>query len=220
MQASLKEKDVLLKEIHHRVKNNMQVISSLISLQADSVIDTDLQSVLADMRNRVRTMALVHEKLYQTKDMARLDFAEYASSLLNYLWSAHGDDARNVHLNTLLAPLIMSIEMAVPVGLILNELASNAIKYAFPGGREGEVTVTLSHDPATGDACLRVRDDGVGLPEDLAWQQSSSLGLRLVQMLTGQIRGTVKTGACPGTEFQINFNLKGNSHYDPIPDEV
>ena len=209
IKASLAEKEVLLKEVHHRVKNNLQVISSLISLQADSLADEQLQGVLGDVRDRVRTMALVHEKLYQTEDLARLDFAEYALSLLNYLWSAHSAANGNVRLNMSLAPLILPVEMAVPCGLILNELASNAIKHAFPDGRGGEVTVTLEHDPATGAVCLRVRDNGVGLPADLDWRQSTSLGLRLVQMLARQMRGTVQTGPGPGTEFQINFNVKG-----------
>jgi PAS domain S-box-containing protein len=208
LRAMLSEKEVLLKEVHHRVKNNLQVISSLISLQADSMVDKQLTEVLGDVRDRVRTMALVHEKLYQTEDLARLDFAEYGSSLLNYLWRAHGAATGNVRLNMLMVPLILPVEMAVHCGLILNELGSNAIKHAFPNGC-GEVTVTLAHDPATGAACLRVRDNGVGLPADLDWRQSSSLGLRLVQMLAGQMCGSVQTGPGPGTEFQINFNVKG-----------
>jgi PAS domain S-box-containing protein len=208
LRAFLAEKEVLLKEVHHRVKNNLQVISSLISLQADSIGDAQLQGVLGDVRDRVRTMALVHEKLYQTEDLARLDFAEYAPSLLNYLWSAHGAASGNVRLNMSFAPLILPVEMAVHCGLILNELCSNAIKHAFPDG-DGEVVVTLTHDPAAGAVCLRVCDNGVGLPRDLDWRHSSSLGLRLVQMLVGQMCGAVQTGPGPGTEFQINFNIKG-----------
>jgi PAS domain S-box-containing protein len=208
LKSSLAEKEVLLKEVHHRVKNNLQIMSSLISLQADSLADKKLKEVLGDVRNRIRAMALVHEKLYQTEDLARLDFAEYAPGLLQYLWSAHGAASGNVHLNMSFAPLILPVETAVNCGLILNELGSNAIKHAFPNGG-GEVTAALEHDPATGAVCLCVRDNGVGLPEDLDWRQASSLGLRLVQMLAGQMRGTVKTGPGPGTEFQINFNLKG-----------
>jgi two-component sensor histidine kinase len=157
-------------------------------------------------------MALVHEKLYQTEDLARIDFAEYAPSLLNYLWSAHGASMRNIRLNMSLVPLILPVDMAVNCGLILNELASNAIKHAFPNCSSGEVTVTLEHDPATGAVCLRVRDNGVGLPAELDWRQSSSLGLRLVQMLAGQIRGTAQIGPGPGTEFQTRFNVKGFHH--------
>jgi PAS domain S-box-containing protein len=210
IKASLDEKEVLLKEVHHRVKNNLQVISSLISLQADILADTQLQGVLGDVRDRVRSMALVHEKLYQTEDLAQLDFAEYALSLLNYLRSAHGAATGNVRLNTSLAPLILPVETAVSCGLILNELISNVFKHAFPNGG-GEVTVTLEHDPATGAVCLRVRDNGVGLPADLDWRKSSTLGLRLVHMLAGQIGGMVQTGSGPdpgpGTDFQVNFKV-------------
>jgi len=209
LRALLTEKELLLKEVHHRVKNNLQVISSLISLQADCLVDAQLQGVLGDVRDRVKAMALVHEKLYQTEDMARLDFAEYAFSLLKNLWSSHSAANGNVRLNMFPAPLILPVEMAVPCGLILNELASNAIKHAFPGGSGGEVTVTLEHDTATGAVCLSVRDNGVGLPADLDWRQSSSLGLRLVQMLAGQMHGTVQTGSGPGTEFRLGFNIKG-----------
>jgi two-component system cell cycle sensor histidine kinase/response regulator CckA len=211
LRASLAEKEVLLKEIHHRVKNNLQIISSLISLQTDTLSDEKVQGVLSDVRGRIMTMALVHEKLYQTEDLAQLNFADYAASLLNYLWRSYGLAADKVHLNMSFVPLILQVDMAVNCGLILNELVSNAIKHAFPGGSSGEVTVVLEYDPATGTACLSVRDSGIGLPADLDWRQSSSLGLRLVQMLAGQMRGTVQT--CPGsdTEFQIRFNVKGIS---------
>ena len=217
LRAMLSEKKVLLKEVHHRVKNNLQVMSSLISLQADSLSDERLQGVLSDVRGRIITMALMHEKLYQTDDLAKLNFGEYAASLLQYLWRAHGSAAEKVRLNMSFAPLILPAEMAVHCGLILNELASNAIKHAFPSGTESgtesvtgcEVSVALDHDPATGAICLRVSDNGVGLPADLEWRQSSSLGLRLVQMLAGQMRGSVQLGPGSdlglGTEFQVNF---------------
>ena len=152
-------------------------------------------------------MALVHEKLYQTDNLAELDFAEYATGLLQYLWSAHGAATEKVRLNLSLAPLILPVDLAVHCGLILNELITNAFKHAFPGGREGEVSVALEHDP-TGAVCLRVHDNGVGLPVDFDWRQSSSLGLRLVQMLAGRMRGIVQTG--PGTEFRVNFKVKGH----------
>jgi PAS domain S-box-containing protein len=211
LRASLAEKEVLIKEVHHRVKNNLQIISSLVSLQADSMTDEKLKGVLSDVRDRVRTMALVHEKLYQTEELARLDFAEYAPSLLNYLWSAHGASTAKISLDMMFSPLILPVETAVNCGLILNELASNAIKHAFPDGGGGEVTVTLDHDPATGAVCLRVRDNGIGLSADLDRRKSATLGLRLVHMLAGQMRGTVQTGPGPGTEFQIRFKVKENS---------
>lgn len=203
--TSLAEKEVLIKEIHHRVKNNFQIISSLISLQADALGDDQLKSVLDDVCKRIRTMALVHEKLYQADDLARLDFAEYAASLLKHIWSTHG--IGNVRLKMSLAPLILPVEMAVHCGLILNELSNNIIKHAYPNGGNGEVTVTLEHDPATRAVCLCVRDNGVGLPEDLDFRKPKSLGLRLVQMLAGNLHGMVQTGSGPGAEFQINFKL-------------
>ena len=215
LRAMLSEKKVLLKEVHHRVKNNLQVMSSLVSLQADSLVDERLQGVLSDVRGRIMTMALMHEKLYQTDDLAKLNFGEYAASLLQYLWRAHGSAAEKVRLNMSFAPLILPTEMAVHCGLILNELASNTIKHAFPSGTESgtgcEVSVASGYDPDTGTVSLRVRDNGVGLPADLEWRQSSTLGLRLVQMLAGQMRGTVQTGPGSdlglGTEFQVIFKV-------------
>ena len=133
IRASLAEKEVLLKEIHHRVKNNMQVISSLVALQAERLPDAAMRAVLQDVTHRVRSMALVHEKLYQSADMARVEFAEYAQSLLNYLWRAHGTAASGVRLALDLEPVPLSVNAAVPCGLILNELASNALKHAFRG---------------------------------------------------------------------------------------
>lgn len=207
--ASLAEKEVLLKEIHHRVKNNLQVISSLVSLQADNLTDEQARDELNDVRDRIRTMALVHEKLYQTSDLARLNFTDYTTSLVRSLWRSHGTLAEKARLNLELTSLELSVEAAVPCGLILNELASNALKHAFPNSSNGEVTVGLEHDAANGTVCLRVRDNGVGLPASLDWRQSRSLGLRLVQILTNQLRGTVDVGTGPGTEFQITFPSNG-----------
>jgi PAS domain S-box-containing protein len=209
IKASLAEKDVMLREIHHRVKNNLQVISSLVSLQADALADKGMSGVFDDVRNRVRAMALVHEKLYQTGNLAQLNFADYAASLLQYLWRSHGALAEKVRLNLEVAPVALPIEEAVPCGLILNELAGNALKHAFPDGSGGEVTVGLELDPATQTVCLWVRDNGVGLPDGLDWRQSRSLGLRLVLMLAGQLSGTVETGPGPGAEFRVTFPLKG-----------
>jgi len=209
IKASLAEKEVMLREIHHRVKNNLQVISSLVSLQADTLDDERMRAVFGDVRDRVRAMALVHEKLYQTGDLAHLNFADYAASLLQYLWRSYGAQAEDVRFNLAVAPVALPIEAAVPCGLILNELAGNALKHAFPSGRDGEVAVGLELDPAGGTLCLRVCDNGVGLPAGLEWRQSRSLGLRLVQMLAGQLRGKVETGPGPGTEFLVTFPLKG-----------
>lgn len=204
LKASLSEKEVLLKEIHHRVKNNMQVISSLVSLQADELRDEAMRAVLQDVTHRVRSMAMVHEKLYQSGDLARIDFAEYAQSLLNYLWRAHGGVASGVRLALDMEPVSLSVNVAVPLGLILNELAGNALKHAFPDGTDGEVTVSLRSGPE-GQVRLGVRDNGVGLPEGLDWKQARSLGLRLVQMLAGQLHAAVEVSSDGGTKFTITF---------------
>ena len=209
IKAALAEKEVLLKEIHHRVKNNLQVISSLISLQSDNLTDNRMLDEFNDIRDRVRSMALVHEKLYQTSDLAQLNFADYAASLLHSLWRSHGTLAEKVRFNSVLAPVKLSIEAAVPCGLILNELAGNALKHAFPNGSDGEVTVALEYNAPTDAICLRVHDNGVGLPAGLDWQQSKSLGLRLVRILAGQLRGTIETETGTGTEFRVTFPLRG-----------
>jgi two-component sensor histidine kinase len=201
--GELREKEVLLKEIHHRVKNNLQVISSLVSLQADGSQDETVRDGLLDVIYRVRSMALVHEKLYRSDDLARVDFAGYAESLLSYLWQAHGVAAANIRLNLELDPLQLPVDTAVPCGLILNELAGNALKHAFRQRDGGEVTVSLYAKER--EVRLGVRDDGVGMPPDLDWRQSTSLGLRLVQMLAGQLKAEVTVTRSSGTGFEITF---------------
>lgn len=204
LRASLAEKEVMLKEIHHRVKNNMQVISSLVSLQSDEIGDEATRAALDDVTHRVRSMALVHEKLYQSEDLARVNLAEYAESLLNYLWRAHGTQASGVRLNMELKSAPISVEAAVPCGLILNELVSNALKHAFGDRTEGRVTVAVRRDPE-GRVHLRVSDDGAGLPPGLDWRNAPSLGLRLVNMLARQLRADVAVRGDGGTEFTIDF---------------
>ena len=207
--GELREKEVLLKEIHHRVKNNLQVISSLVSLQAEGSTDQTVRDVLQDVMYRVRSMALVHEKLYQSADLARVDFAEYSESLLHYLWQAHGAAAAKVRLTLEMEPLSLPVDCAVPCGLILNELAGNALKHAFRGRNRGEVTLSLG---SIGERTvrLRVRDDGVGLPSGLNWRETGTLGLRLVQMLAGQLSATVQVNSLEGTEFEIIFKQRSS----------
>jgi PAS domain S-box-containing protein len=208
IQASLREKEVMLREIHHRVKNNLQVISSLVNLQADGLDNPEFRGLFQDVRDRVRSMALVHEKLYQSESLARVDFAEYARSLLNYLWRAHGSSVASVQLVLDLEPVPLSVESAVPCGLILNELVTNALKHAFHDQSGGEIRAVL-HLDTDGRVRLSVRDNGIGLPPGLDWQQSKSLGLRLVQMLAGQLNGTVEVNNDGGTEFVISFAETG-----------
>ncbi|MHB0955315.1 MAG: PAS domain S-box protein [Pirellulaceae bacterium] len=203
IRASLEEKEVLLKEIHHRVKNNMQVVSSLLALQAARLSDPTTRTILDDVTHRVRSMALVHEKLYCSTDLAHVEFAEYVRSLLTYLWRAH-ETAANVRLDLDLERVPLSINTAVPCGLILNELVSNTLKHAFNGHGDGTVTVSLRGGPG-GEVCLRVRDNGTGLPVGFDWRNTDSLGLRLVHMLAEQLHATVEVRGEAGTEFAIRF---------------
>lgn len=219
LRASLLEKEVLLKEIHHRVKNNMQVLSSLANLQAQSFARGEqarsgqrspaheqvLQAAFADLHDRIRSMALVHEKLYQSENLAAIDFAEYAESLLHRLWSAHAAGAV-IQLRLALEPVVLTVDRAVPCGLILNELASNALKHAFRGRSGGAVLVSSCCSP-DGSAVIRVSDNGVGLPPGWDWRREPSLGLQLVQMLSRQLQGVVEARqtAGGGTEFELKF---------------
>lgn len=204
LQSSLREKEVLLKEIHHRVKNNMQVISSLVNLQAETLDNPGLSAHFNNLRDQIRSMGLVHEKLYQSDSLAHVDFAEYAESLLSYLWHAHGNATKNIRYTLDLQPVTLSVEMAVPCGLILNELITNALKHAFRDNTNGELQVAL-HTTADGQVTLRVSDNGPGLPAGLDWRKSTTLGLRLVQMLTGQIRGTLDITSADGVTVEVGF---------------
>jgi len=204
IRAALREKEVLLKEIHHRVKNILQVIASLVDLQADALQEPALREVFAEMRDRVRSMALVHEKLYQSENLARVEFADYLRSLLTYLARAHGGPETRVRLELELEPVFLAVETAVPCGLILSELVTNAFKHGFRGRSEGKVITGLRQD-ADGRVRLRVSDDGVGLPADVDWRQSRSLGLRLVHLLSRQLDAAVEVRQDGGTGFLISF---------------
>jgi len=204
IKVALAEKDVMLKEIHHRVKNNMQVISSLIALQAERSPDEGMRNILLDVTHRVRSMALVHETLYQSADMASVDFAEYSQNLLNYLWRAHASVASGIRLVTDLQPVMLSVNVSVPLALILNELTTNALKHAFKDRKEGEVVVSLRGGPGA-PPCLRVRDNGSGLPHGLDWKKTDSLGMRLIVMLAGQTQSKVEVFRNEGTEFVITI---------------
>jgi len=217
VRSSLHEKEVLLKEIHHRVKNNLQVIASLVGLQADSSEDGTVRDVLRDVTDRVRSMALVHEKLYQSESLARVDFAEYARSFLSYLWRAYKADTVRLMLD--LEPVSLPVDVAVPCGLILNELAGNALKHAFRGRAEGEVTVSL-RGKLDGRIVLSVRDNGIGLSPGFDWRQTNSLGLRLVHMLAGQLDAGVEVFSNGGTEFIIAMtSLRNVTKEEVMSDE-
>ena len=213
LRNSLEEKSVLLREIHHRVKNNLQVISSLVNLQADTVADPALREVFSDVRDRVRSMALVHEQLYQSESLAEVDFAEYARSLLERLLRAHGAGGAAVRLVLDVQPVAMTVETAVPCGLILNELAGNALKHAFVGRGGGTLSVGLARD-SSGGTSLVVADDGVGLPAGFDCRAAPTLGLRLVQMLTHQIGAAVEVRSAPGAGARFVVRIPERADHD------
>lgn len=203
IKSSLQEKEVLLKEIHHRVKNNMQVITSLLSLQSKTIGDEKALAVFEDSQNRVKSMALIHETLYQSKDLSRINFAEYLQKLVAHVSRSYRIRPNAVKINLHINDVSLPIDTAVPCGLIINELASNALKYAFPADTKGEVNIMFAR--ADHQYTLCVSDTGVGLPPDFNPDQGKSLGMKLIRMLTTQLNGEMECRNGVGTTFQITF---------------
>ena len=201
---SLEEKEVLLQEIHHRVKNNMTVIMSLLKLQADRVKDKHYREMLGDSMGRIKTMALIHEKLYKAKDLAKVDFNDYLKDMINSMFMSYGLSSHKVALKTDVEDVAFGIDTAIPCGLIINELVSNSLKYAFPEAREGEIKVSLRRNDKA-EVELTVSDNGVGMPEDVDFRKTDSLGLNLVNTLVGQLQGKIELYREKGTEFIITF---------------
>jgi two-component sensor histidine kinase len=207
IKASLREKETLLKEIHHRVKNNLQVISSLLSLQSDKLADPTARKLFHDARDRVRSMALVHEKLYNSHDLARVELGEYTRSLMRDLLQAHAALASKVRLRIEQEAVFVPVDVAIPCGLILNELATNALKHAFGDRAEGEITIETKR---LDDGRIRVvfSDDGRGLPPEVDWRSADTLGLRLIRMLAEQLGGTSELCNGQGTRFELTLNAR------------
>ncbi len=203
IKASLKEKEVLLREIHHRVKNNLQIISSLLSLQSRYFRDSQYMEMFKESRNRVRSMALIHEKLYQSEDMANIDSAEYIKTLVHELIRSYRVDPDRVRIKIEVEDVSLGVETAIPCGLIINELLSNSLKYAFPDNK-GEITVGLQS--VDGITELTVSDNGVGIPDNIDLKNVETLGLRLVTILAeGQLHGNIDLIRKKGTEVRITF---------------
>ncbi|MBD2494422.1 PAS domain S-box protein [Nostoc sp. FACHB-280] len=207
IQASLLEKEVLLKEIYHRVKNNLQVISSLLNLQSDYIKDKEDIYIFQKSQQRIESMALVHEKMYQSPDLARIDFGEYIQDLVASLFSCYAINAGAISLQFHVKyQVLLGLDLAIPCGLIVNELVSNSLKYGFPNGRIGEICVGITED-LDQKFTIFVSDNGVGLPPNFNFQNTASLGWQLVEALTQQISGTIKINSQTGVEFQITFPL-------------
>lgn len=204
LKASLQEKEVLLKEIHHRVKNNLQIISSLLNLQAAYLKDNQALEIFKESQNRIESMALIHEKLYQSKDLAKIDFSDYIQDLVINLFCAYEVHSDAITLKLNIGDVFLGINAAIPCGLIINELVSNSLKYAFPAGRLGEICIDL-HSVSDNKFALTVSDNGIGFPKELDFRNTESLGLQIVIDLITQLSGTIDIDSNKGTKFKIIF---------------
>jgi two-component sensor histidine kinase/DNA-binding NarL/FixJ family response regulator len=204
LKDSLQQKDMLLKEVHHRVKNNLQIISSLLNLQLERSGKGDAYQALRSSQDRIRTIALVHEKLYQSRDLGKINIADYLESLARSLFVSYGVDSSAVRLQMDAQPVYMDMDRAIPCGMLVYELLSNSLKYAFPKGRKGRIRLSLgtTTDQRTR---LEIRDDGVGLPEGFDYRRTDSLGFQLVCRLADQLRGELHYDGANGTTFEVTF---------------
>jgi PAS domain S-box-containing protein len=206
LRASLAEKEVLLKEIHHRVKNNLQVISSLLNLQAQRIYDERDADAFRTSMDRIKSMALIHDKLYRSENLAHISFPGYVDDLVRGLF-ANYSVGKDVELDLRVDPISVNIDNAIPLGLIINELVSNALKHAFPGDARGAITIRLHAEGKK--AVLTVSDDGIGFPADVDFTDTQSLGMQLVVTLVEQLEGAVELTRDAGTEFRIVFEVPG-----------
>ena len=217
LRESLAEKVVLLKEVHHRVKNNLQIVASLLNLQADRTVNPEAAAGLLDTRNRVRSMALLHEMLYRSESLARINLAAYVEELCLHLLRTFGRLADRVRVERQVVAVSLSLEQAVPCGLIINELLTNALKYGFPDEKTGRVLVEVALKD--GQIVLSVSDNGMGLPPGLDPAGSSTLGWQLVTNLAGQLGGSLEweKGAEGGALFRVRFPAPATTEQGDVP---
>jgi PAS domain S-box-containing protein len=205
IRESLKEKEILLREIHHRVKNNLQIISVLLSLQSEEIDDPEILEKYKESENRIHSMALIHERMYQSKDLSSIDFSDYVQNLIADISYAYGFDGSNLDINLDLNNYNLSIETVMPLGLIINELVSNSLKYAFKDQAENKINIILKKQN-NDNFILEISDNGIGFPENIDFRNTRSLGLQLVNELVQQIDGQVELFNEKGTKFIINFH--------------
>jgi two-component sensor histidine kinase len=204
LQEAVRVKEVLVREIHHRVKNNLQVMLSLLRLQSRYTRDEAARQILNDSQSRMQAMAVVHELLFESEDQARVDRGEYLSRIAHHLYESHGISPERIALHIQAQHVGCTIETAVPLGLIVNELVSNCLEHAFPGERQGEITIE-TEKIGEHEWEVIVSDNGVGLPEDLDPAKSGTFGMYLVHALAGQLRGGVELKRTGGLEVRIRF---------------
>lgn len=208
LKQSLFEKEILLKEIHHRVKNNLQVISSILNLQSSYVKDKNTLAILKESQNRIKSMAFIHESLYQNKNFSSVNVTEYISNLSKNLIHSYEMGESKVLLDLSLKPVSLNLDQSIPCGLIINELVTNSFKYAFKGRKKGKISISLKE--ANNVVTLVIADDGVGMPEDFDYKNADSLGLQLVFTLVEQINGKINLSTKGGTKFSIIFDKQQN----------
>lgn len=201
IRQSLREKELLLEEIHHRVKNNLQIMSSLFSLQTRFTQDPEALKILKDSQSRIRSMALIHEKLYHGNDLEHIDFKDYLQTLTSYL--AHLYSGARAKIRLEVPPVLLDMDTAIPLGILVTELVSNALKHAFPEGRSGEILVTFSQQGA--QTVLSVSDDGIGIKRKPDFKKAKTLGWHLIKTLTGQLRGRLELDVDQGTRVKIVY---------------
>jgi two-component sensor histidine kinase len=199
----LRDRELLLKEIHHRVKNNLQIVASLLKLQANSTKDETVRNMLNVSQNRVKSMSLIHEKLYQSQNLSGINFGDYLKNITEHLLNVYGMRNGEVCIDVQALDVSLEIDTAIPCGLIINEIISNSLKYAFPDGRKGKISVNISLADDT--LTLIVSDNGIGMPEHIDFNKTNTLGLQLVNTLVRQLEGTVEIQRNPGTTFTIRF---------------
>lgn len=203
---SLREKEVLLSEVHHRVKNNLQIISSLLALQCERVTDESVKGALMDSQGRIRSMALIHEQLYQSGNLSQIDFSRHINGLAQALLKTHAERASRIAVKTVVDEVFLPVGLALPCSLIINELFTNCLKHAYPDDRRGEVRIDF-HKRENDRYSLVVSDNGIGLPEDLDWRNPRTLGLRLViNLAEAQLRGKLKVSGGEGATFTVEFS--------------
>lgn len=204
IEASLREKETLLREIHHRVKNNLQIISALLSLQSKYVKDNEAFEMFRESQNRIKSMALIHDQLYQFKDLSRINMTEYIQNLTTDLFNAYGVGRDRIELKLDVHDVSVGVDTAIPCGLIINELVSNSLKHAFPDSMKGEICICLRSDNNHAFT-LTVSDNGIGFPRDLDFRNTVTLGLQLVTTLVEQLKGTIELERGASTTFKITF---------------
>ncbi|MGB7290635.1 MAG: histidine kinase dimerization/phosphoacceptor domain -containing protein [Thermodesulfobacteriota bacterium] len=199
----LSEKDLLLKEVQHRLKNNLQFITTLLDIHSDYTNDNKMQNVLVDIQNRIKSMALIHEQIYQSKSVAKIDFKEYLKNLVSYIFDSYGISRRAIKPKITGSDCSLSVKSVINCGLIANELISNALKHGFPNGRQGVIFINMYSED--NNFKLIIGDNGIGFPKNFSFQNITTLGLQLVISLTHQLNGGIKLNRRGRTEFKIVF---------------